>query len=890
MQINPQSIHLLDTTHLKTQKLSTSTPYHHGQPDPNSRDTAHRSPSRGVPPLLEIPSESLTHITSFLDSGALFALSRTSKLLHEHVSDDNTWHRAFFCQFLGEGSEDGSLDTPLLRCTEESWKKEFVLRCNLLRRWERSRNGTVSHMPHYSPIVSMHLLTDQSHGPALLTASLQYGIVARSLPLSGKVLKGFLGAAADGIGIGNPNVEFTPNVSACGIASEGWTAKVVWGYASGEIALTSGNKVMDAGRTASKVVRCQVADQHRGKVADVVWDLGGAAFATAGVDGIVRIWDAKRMRCVWILRDHESMVPDACVHVKTDLARGIVLATKESGTVVIWEMTGVLLDLPADAESNGTLPKLRILSPHSSLKRPKTVFTDPGATGSSLAFGILFEDDQSFYRANVDLSSCHYEYIHFTGGPLGPLHTLHPFFKVKEGESTVIIAGDQLGRVSFFNWSASPLLAEDGTYAVSSFRRLDAHDDCAVTALACNALLLATGSDRGITKVWDLVTLRLLHGFPSPSPRRIIGGGWDAVSGIILERDLLIVSVGSKIMAWKAGPVKAHKPQGKVKTSSKSRNAKWYKRLEMSQDIRESRQAAEDTHTQDQRSHERQRAQLATLGDLGLDEVEALEYVLMLSRDEEEARRVQERESESDDFFAGDFDDIPAAESAPREALVSVHDESFEEVFPTPFPSPPASLRLSPVRSNSNAKIQVSPPLRPEPMEAGFSTSPLGINIAAQRSPPAVGNTEHFPVMSSSVSSRSAGTPVSPSPRMSPSVSWSSLVKSKSSASDGDGTRGHTGPGPGAASGSFTVLPSGPRNAERQRSISSQLSARGPSLLSASLQLHRQSGPPEVDGPQDHRQASLVGDADEDMDADLKLAIELSLADALSRQQLEAAI
>jgi len=57
-----------------------------------------------------------------------------------------------------------------------------------------------------------------------LLTSIQYGVVARSLPLTGKVLKGSLDAAGTGIGIGNPNVEFTPNVCTYTLADDG-TAK-----------------------------------------------------------------------------------------------------------------------------------------------------------------------------------------------------------------------------------------------------------------------------------------------------------------------------------------------------------------------------------------------------------------------------------------------------------------------------------------------------------------------------------------------------------------------------------------------------------------------------------------------------------------------------------------
>ena len=87
--------------------------------------------------LLGIPSESLTHVTSFLAPPDLLALARTCKSLHAHVADDNTWRRAYVYQYLGITPESDLRDdgdkTLLMRREESSWKKEFILRYNLRR-------------------------------------------------------------------------------------------------------------------------------------------------------------------------------------------------------------------------------------------------------------------------------------------------------------------------------------------------------------------------------------------------------------------------------------------------------------------------------------------------------------------------------------------------------------------------------------------------------------------------------------------------------------------------------------------------------------------------------------------------------------------------------------
>ncbi|RPD76790.1 hypothetical protein L226DRAFT_350963 [Lentinus tigrinus ALCF2SS1-7] len=88
--------------------------------------------------LLSIPSESLTHVTAYLDPPDLLALSRTCKQLHAHVTDDNTWRRAYVHQYLGISPESDLRDeagdkTLMLRREENSWRKEFILRYNLRR-------------------------------------------------------------------------------------------------------------------------------------------------------------------------------------------------------------------------------------------------------------------------------------------------------------------------------------------------------------------------------------------------------------------------------------------------------------------------------------------------------------------------------------------------------------------------------------------------------------------------------------------------------------------------------------------------------------------------------------------------------------------------------------
>lgn len=327
----------------------------------------------------------------------------------------------------------------------------------------------------------------------------------------------------------------------------------------------------------------------------------------------------------------------------------------------------------------------------------------------------------------------------------------------------------------------------------------------------------------------------------------------------------------------------------------------------MKQDISESCSAADDEHALDQRSYERQRAQLSTLGSLGLDEIEAVEYVLMLSRDEEEARNrnFATADASQDGVFQDDFDDILG--EPPSRSDISRFDQA--PVFaPSTWSSrgssavdvryqtgcPPRYVWHS--TSPMSTKVQATPPLRPEPMEAGFSTSPFGGIEAATAGrvsrtsslSPSIGDADQFPGISSpavssvNLVSRSSSNDASAStsPRVSPStstsISWSEMVRNRMGNASPVMQRNTS-----MNSAEVYTTPRGLRHGSNGASanVSASASWTSPSLLSTRMQTHRQSAPA----------LELVSnsiESEEDEDADLKLAIELSLAEALSAQQV----
>ena len=228
--------------------------------------------------------------------------------------------------------------------------------------------------------------------------------------------------------------------------------------------------------------------------------------------------------------------------------------------------------------------------------------------------------------------------------------------------------------------------------------------------------------------------------------------------------------------------------------------------VDMYRDISESQREIEE-QSRERAVYGREKDQLGSLEVLGLNEQEALEYVLMLSRDEEERR----------DPSSGN----PS--------------------------TPPFFTQSRPLSSSSNVKVQTSPRAKREALSAGISGSSgspeMGRSVSAGSD---LSDEREFPTVSESVSSRgssinSIGTPVkSQQLSGSPPSAWSTPLKMSSK------------PGTASPKRATATIPISP-------STSTSASRRG--------------------GWEDR--PDMYGESQEDRD--LKLAIELSLAEAAKK-------
>ncbi|KIJ41026.1 hypothetical protein M422DRAFT_255876 [Sphaerobolus stellatus SS14] len=804
--------------------------------------------------LLSLPSESLTHITTYVDDPrSLIALSRTNHRLSDHVAEDNTWYRAFAFHFWGLGPEsEPKYETKvMLRKTENTWKKEFVKRSEILHRWEKSRSSTLNYQPQYCNITSLSLLDNMS----LMTSNLQYGIVGRSFPLTGKIFKGYYDASgtANGMGIGNPNEEFTPNVSSIALSSNGGTGRIAWGFRSGQVANTFAPRLMESTKSAARFTRCRFEDEHRGAVQCIQFAGRDDDLIISGCDhGQVKFWDTKRMRCLWTGSGmkEDTLLPDACVKLQFIPGSNVVVAALRNGDIMIWWGFQFNADGTSGQTLQGDIQNARIPQSIESKNDLDTMFVDPNSTSSKVILLLHHDTEVTFTRLVIELPSGDVTSTIFCEGPVGPLTAFKPCFVSQPIPSTpvsvpatpivpgatslsitmasdivlfkpssFILAGDTLGRVCVWPWDVEGTseISPNGTLVprVKSIRRWEAHDDGAVCVIETNGIIIVTGSTRGTVKVWDALTFAPIRSFASPTTKpSAINGQWDPVGHIIVRDDLLLATVGSRVLTWHATPVSSDRKNkakrvGKPKGRSNVVINKWQQQIEMNNDIRESKRAIQDERAHSQRVNGRLRAQQSTLDGLGLTEAEAVEYLLMLSREEDERRRVSElagsqaiAESSTSQAIAGssgqaiaEYSDRAVAGSSGDGHVENDDDifdfEDYNEFRLSRSPSSQPSINASPssrplprtIPTNSNEKVQLSRSFnsdRSVPGSAGLRrdvTAPLamspsasGMVSAASTPASSFNDPEAFPSMSPT-SSISIGRSVSSSVRLA--GSWS---------------------------------------------------------------------------------------------------------------------
>lgn len=430
-------------------------------------------------------------------------------------------------------------------------------------RWERSRTSTITYSPLTGRISDIRLVSEGG----LLAFSAQYGVVSRSNPLNGKVLRGFLDAAGtlNGLGIGNPNAEFSPNVSLCRIFTERSTAKILWGFTHGEVAATIANKVADPSRTTSaKFSRSLISEQHNGTVIDAVWGRGGDVFLTAGIDGKVKLWDVIKMRCLWTSPMPQDLPFSTFFpsRIDFDSQKGIAVAMFSNGDLFVW--WGLSPLYVGDSISRVD----EVVIPVGPQLPPGGTFHLILDTTDGLSLLFHHPDSGHFHRHNIDTTTRDVETVRFGEEIDRSIKSLRLITTTQAVASPFVLVGDCLGSLSVYDWN-SPRERNGGF--IQPVKRIAAFDDGdAVLSIEWNPWVMVTGSSAGTVKVWDSLKFNLLRTF-QPQAR-----GYTGEPFIALEREMIVIAFGDKVTTWKAGPVR--KGNRVIHASKKGKSnalAKW---------------------------------------------------------------------------------------------------------------------------------------------------------------------------------------------------------------------------------------------------------------------------------------------------------------------------
>lgn len=432
----------------------------------------------------------------------------------------------------------------------------------------------------------MHLMPSQS---ALLCASTVYGIVSRSLPLTGKILPGYINPTGPrvGIGIGNPNVEFAPNVSTCLLTSDGGTVRVLWGIRNGEVAITVANKAIDLSRRGVnfQLTRCLIDDEHEGPVLDATWDDNGLA-VTGGADGRIKLWDTQTMKCLWTSgRQDCDLVTDPVIKVASAVVtKGIIVGCMRSGNIIVFRgfdklrnpntKLGKELDVlgTEDLVKAFAIPCL-VSSSTPEIQTVASLYIDNDAPPSRPTLLVAYGDDAYFYKVSLKHDESHFHTELFGDASFGSISCVSPFFAIGQDQYSFVLVGDRIGCISVYDWRGKDSAEGTAKGSIPPIRRFEAHvDGSTVTAIHWNGTTLITGSINGTTHVFDGLTFEGLRSFASPTPKfrgrghapPVVPNDDGRVRQILVnpDQDVMVVSVGNAVLAWRAGQIGKHASGG----------------------------------------------------------------------------------------------------------------------------------------------------------------------------------------------------------------------------------------------------------------------------------------------------------------------------------------
>lgn len=218
------------------------------------------------------------------------------------------------------------------------------------------------------------------------------------------------------------------------------------------------------------------------------------------------------------------------------------------------------------------------------------------------------------------------------------------------GNQPFVVAGSADGRMFIWMWNHN--MSTSVEHKVEPVRSWEAGEG-AITSVAAGRSLIASGSFEGLVKVWDplpnppthLRTLLDRHisspsSYPDPETH---AASYYSVNSIILESDMVIAAIGTRILGWRAGTTRVKDSKkvwkGQVigkQGSGKSAPAKGFDHSELREELTESKNEIEAEQASARRVNMQQAVARAHYEEIGLESMdEAIQLAMMMSREEE---------------------------------------------------------------------------------------------------------------------------------------------------------------------------------------------------------------------------------------------------------------
>ncbi|KAF8925358.1 hypothetical protein BGZ58_000875 [Dissophora ornata] len=252
------------------------------------------------------------------------------QLFYHVVNADSCWKEGFM-KFFGAS-------IPFKRLDPKSWRGEYIKRTKLLRRWEKGRGSNILIDPKIGQISKLWAEVDNRANEGwFLAGGLTEGVVARCNPLLGKVQKDAVFRMVHLI---------NSEVTVMAIDRH----RVLWGQTTGQVSLTT-LAYAAAGQTFQTFVGF-----HHGPVSCVKLVPNHLGFVlTGGVDGVVRLWNVAKARCVLEFRTGSDMASNSrgrIDHICCDPGSRVIAGTSK-GEIYVWEVDVNSIVAPASASASG---------------------------------------------------------------------------------------------------------------------------------------------------------------------------------------------------------------------------------------------------------------------------------------------------------------------------------------------------------------------------------------------------------------------------------------------------------------------------------------------------------------------------------------------------------